>query len=179
MTRVIDRFRTLTAGDLMARRVVELSPDLSLDDAAEAFITQSLSSAPVVDGQGICIGMLSAADFLKPNFREVVAATSLERTVRALMTPAVQSVSPGTPLLRVAQIMSVEHIHHLPVIAKERVVGVVSTLDIVSAMINAVDESDTLGRSTGQIQQPERDDDQQNYDPRIGFDEHDAPLDAV
>lgn len=179
MTQVVDRFRTLTAADLMARRVVELSPDLSLDDAARAFVTQSLSSAPVVDSQGICVGMLSAADFLKPNFRDVVAATSLDRTVRDLMTPAVQSVSPGTPLLRVAQIMSVEHIHHLPVIAKERVVGVVSTLDIVSAMINAVDESDTLGSSTHQIQQPERAEDQQDYGPRIGFDEHDAPFDSV
>jgi CBS domain-containing protein len=58
------------------------------------------------------------------------------------MTPAVQSVSPNTPLLRVAQIMSVEHIHHLPVIENERVVGVVSTLDVVSTMVNAVDEWD-------------------------------------
>jgi CBS-domain-containing membrane protein len=143
MTQVVDRLRTLVAGDLMARRVIELSPNQTLKDAAQAFATHELSSAPVVNGQGVCIGMLSAADFLKPILRDDLAdATSLDHTVQALMTPAVQSVSPNTPLLSVAQIMSVEHIHHLPVIENERVVGVVSTLDVVSTMVNAVDEWD-------------------------------------
>lgn len=143
MNPVVDRLRSLTAGDLMARRVVELSPDQSLDDATEAFAEHNLSSAPVVDSQGRCIGMLSAADFLKPKLRSVVDTTSFAGTVRSLMTPAVQSVAPQIPLLRVAKIMSVEHIHRLPVIENERIVGVVSTLDVVSAMVNAVDEWDS------------------------------------
>lgn len=143
MTQVEDRLRTLMASDVMARRVVELSADDSLEAAAESFITHGLSSAPVVDDKGICIGILSAADFLKSNRRDdVVNATSPDRNVRTLMTSAVQSVAPSTPLLRVAQIMSVGHIHRLPVIANERLVGVVSTLDIVSALVNAVDEWD-------------------------------------
>lgn len=143
MAHLVDRFRTLVAGDLMATRVVELSPEQSLEDAARAFADHHLSSAPVVDQQGVCIGMLSAADFLKPNLRDnVVNATATERSVRAFMTSAVQSVTPHTPLLQVATIMSVGHIHHLPVISKDRVVGVVSTLDVVSAMVNAVDEWD-------------------------------------
>jgi CBS-domain-containing membrane protein len=143
MTQVVDRLRTLMASDLMARRVVELSADDSLDDAAQSFVANELTSAPVVDRQGICIGMLSAADFLKSNRRDdVVSATSLDGNVRTLMTSAVQSVSPSTSLLRLAQIMSVGHLHHLPVIADERLVGVVSTLDVVSALVNAVDELD-------------------------------------
>ena len=143
MTQVVDRLRTLMASDLMARRVVELSADDSLDDAAQSFVAHELSSAPVVDKQGTCVGMLSAADFLKPSRRDdAVNATSLDRNVRTLMTSAVQSVAPSTPLLRVAQIMSAEHIHHLPVIANERLVGVVSTLDVVSALVNVVDEFD-------------------------------------
>lgn len=142
MARIVDRFRTLTARDLMAKRVIEVSPDRSLDEAAEALASHHLSSAPVIDSEGNCIGMLSATDFLKPYVSKVVDATSPDRTVRTLMTPAVQSVSPNTPLLSVAQIMSVEHIHHVPVIEKDRVIGVVSTLDLVSAMVNAVNELD-------------------------------------
>ncbi len=143
MHHIIDRFHTLVAGDLMARRVFQLSPDASLDEAAEEFAKHELSSAPVVDAQGVCIGMLSAADFLKPNLHDgVVDATSGDGKVRALMTSAVQSVAPSTPLLQVAKMMSVGHIHHLPVIENERIVGVVSTLDIVSAVVNTVDEWD-------------------------------------
>ena len=36
--------------------------------------------------------------------------------------------------------MCAEHIHHLPVLEDERPIGIVSTTDIVAALINAVDE---------------------------------------
>jgi len=124
----------------MARRVVQLRPEASLDEAARTFAENELSSAPVVDGQGVCIGMLSAADFSKPSPSETVESKIAGNTVGGMMTTAVQSVAPHTPLLRVAQIMSVGHFHHLPVIDNERLVGVVSTLDVVSAMVNAVEE---------------------------------------
>ncbi len=143
MPYIVDRVRTLVVGDLMARRVVELSPQDSWEDAAKAFASHDLSSAPVVDEQGVCVGMLSAADFLKPNVADQFKdATSGDRTVQALMTTAVQSVAPDTPLLHVAKMMSVSHIHHLPVIEDEKIVGVVSTLDIVAAIVNAADEWD-------------------------------------
>jgi len=142
MPPIIDRFHTLTASDLMARRVVTLSPEQSLAEAARVFAEHEVSSVPIVDERGICLGMLSAVDFLKPSGRGIVNATSLVDTVRSLMTSAVQSVAPHTPLVQLARMMSVERIHHLPVIERERVVGVVSSLDVVSAVVNAVEEAD-------------------------------------
>ena len=148
MPYILDRLRTLVAADLMSRRVVQLEPETRLEDASQVFASQGLTSAPVVDAQGICIGMLSAADFIKPNRGgEIVDATSCDGTVRSLMTPGVQSVYPTTSLLHVATMMSAGHLHHLPVIENERVVGVVSALDVVSAMVNAVDEWDAAHRA--------------------------------
>ncbi|MBI2480813.1 MAG: CBS domain-containing protein, partial [Planctomycetia bacterium] len=56
------------------------------------------------------------------------------------MTDAVQSVASNQPLLNAARIMCADHIHHLPVIEGHRVLGVISTMDVIAAMLNAIEE---------------------------------------
>ena len=55
----------LTAGDLMSRNVIPLPAEMSLRDAARLLRMAQVSGAPVVDEQGRCVGVLSAADFLR------------------------------------------------------------------------------------------------------------------
>jgi CBS-domain-containing membrane protein len=55
----------LTAGDLMTREVVRLPEEMPLRDAARLLLRNQISGAPVVDGQGKCIGVLSAVDVLR------------------------------------------------------------------------------------------------------------------
>jgi CBS domain-containing protein len=55
----------LTAEDLMSRHVVRLASDLPLQTAAQLLIRNQISGAPVVDGRGRCVGVLSAADFVR------------------------------------------------------------------------------------------------------------------
>ena len=113
---------------------------------------------------GRCVGILSATDFLQ---RESCAAHSDEQSlsgethqlvnppaeqpirinsisenmVSCHMTRAVQSVSPDATLLKAAHIMNTVHIHRLPVLdGNGRVMGMISTMDIVSSLLNAVDE---------------------------------------
>ena len=65
--------------------------------------------------------------------------------VSRYMASAVQSIAANASLLDAARAMCGAHIHHLPVIENERVVGIVSTMDIVAAVVNAVDEADARG----------------------------------
>ncbi len=53
------------AGSLMTRSLVALLPDMSLAEAAGVLLDHQVSGAPVVDLHGICVGVLSAADFVK------------------------------------------------------------------------------------------------------------------
>ena len=71
-------FLTLTASDLMTREVVQLPQEMSLRGAARIFMRDRISGAPVVDGQGKCVGVLSAIDFLRlvEKQDEVNASTS-------------------------------------------------------------------------------------------------------
>jgi CBS domain-containing protein len=55
----------LTAGDLMTRDVVQLPEEMPLRDAARLLLRNQVGGAPVVDGRGKCVGVLSAIDFLR------------------------------------------------------------------------------------------------------------------
>src|SRR5262249_6890571 len=55
----------LTAADLMCRDVVTLPWDMSLRAAAHRLATANVSGAPVVDGAGRCIGVLSKSDLVR------------------------------------------------------------------------------------------------------------------
>jgi len=130
----IDRLKMLKVRDVMSRKVREISVNQTMSEAAKAFAQSDVSSAPVVDDQGRCVGMLSAADFIK---RDCPQGNDM---VSCYMTAALQSVAACESLLQAARVMSAEHIHHLPVLEDERPIGVVSTMDIVAALITAVDE---------------------------------------
>jgi CBS domain-containing protein len=54
-----------TAEDVMAREVVTIPRRASLRDAARLLRRADVSGGPVVDDEGRCVGMLTAADFLR------------------------------------------------------------------------------------------------------------------
>jgi CBS domain-containing protein len=152
----IDRLKMLKVRDVMSRNVIKISKDLTMSDAAVAFAQNDVYSAPVVDEQGRCVGMLSAADFIKrerPRNRdmgrpELTGRDSDDSSTNKLpgdmvscyMSGAPRSVTADELLLHAARVMAAEHIHHLPVLKDERPIGVVSTMDIVAVLINAVNE---------------------------------------
>lgn len=147
---VYERLTTLKVADVMTKVVVTVEPEENLDEVAQRFVQRHLSSAPVIDAKGQCVGILSAADFVR---RQITPARQNEAThnghcslVRDEMTPAVRAVRAEQSLLSAARVMCAQHIHHLPVIDDQlRPIGVVSTMDIVAAMVNAVDETETSG----------------------------------
>lgn len=132
----IDRLKTLKVRDVMSRHVVEVNANLTMPEAAEAFSQGDVNSAPVVDDRERCVGMLSAADFIK---RERPQSSHL---VSDYMSASPRSVPADESLLNAARMMLKEHIHHLPVLEDERPIGVISTMDLVAVLINAVDEAE-------------------------------------
>lgn len=134
MWRSADRLRTLRVADVMTRQVVELSPDQSLDEVGQLFRERDVSSAPVLDAQRRCVGVLSAADFLRHTGQP-------GGVVADVMSRRVRTVGAQELLLKAAHIMSANHVHRLPVLGDDqRVVGVVSTMDFVAAVMNVLDE---------------------------------------
>ena len=150
MDSAIDRLQSLTVSDVMAKSVVWVSTGQHMVDVARLLLKHEISSAPVVDEKGICVGIVSATDFLKrdaaakdngsPPHRARPAWTP-EDTAGTFMSGAVQSVHANAPVLTAAKIMCAQHVHRLPVVDKHgKAVGIVSTMDVVAALLNAVAE---------------------------------------
>jgi len=164
MRSALERLQSLLIADVMSKAIVQVSSSQTMSEAAEVFMKNNVSAAPVVNEQGRCVGILSSTDFMKreckcqsedsslltmDNHRLVQETideplkivSSAGNLARSYMTTAIQSVPSGTLLLSAARIMLAEHIHHLLVIdEQERPVGIVSTMDVVAALVNAVEE---------------------------------------
>jgi CBS domain-containing protein len=175
MTHVIDQLLALRVSDVMAKNVVSVGMNQTMGEVAKVLQENEMSSAPVVDELGRCVGILTASDFVKREHellgreRTVLAGnepsrrdargnhpyrltSSLEDYAEFHMTPAVQSIDPGASLLRAARMMCAQHIHRLLVLNElGQPVGVISTMDIVAALVNVVDQL----QSTGQRRRPQ------------------------
>ena len=159
----------LRARDIMTGKVVVLSEDDSLQEAANTIIEQRISGAPVVDAAGVFVGMLSLTDIAHPddiaarapNFeferdpqrldrddathwellRPTSRSTETSLLVKHRMSRGLVAVRESAPLIDIARIMCSGHRHRV-VVVDERggVCGIVSTMDLLAAFVNTVDE---------------------------------------
>lgn len=143
MNTAIRRLKSLQVFDVMSKGVVEVSADSTMDEVTRMFEEHNISSAPVVNERGDCIGIVSAADFMKRDAGSSENVPASSQWVTRYMTSSVRSITPQDPLLRAARVMCDKHLHRLPVIDhNNEIVGVISTMDVVAALVNAIDEMD-------------------------------------
>jgi CBS domain-containing protein len=149
-------FLKLTAADLMSVPIVTIPYDMLLRDAGRLLMQQAISGAPVVDANGNCIGVLSAADFIAPG--EPRGDTSEKQTdisfvapwgeiinlecscgcvVRDYMTEGPVAVSPQSLIGQIAETMIDAHIHRVLVAENNRPCGIVSSTDLMAAIAGA------------------------------------------
>ena len=156
MPHVIDRLATLRVADIMTTLVHTVGKNQTMSEVAADLVRHDLSSAPVVDELGHCVGIITASDFVKREGQLQQATDDMlireeGRAFRCVavtgdyvgshMTDAVQTIDADASLLKAARVMCSEHIHRLLVIDEtHRPVGVISTMDIVAATVNVVDE---------------------------------------
>ena len=121
----------LTLRDLMTTRVVAVSPDESVADAAAAMIGQKVGSALIMQGRFLS-GILTERDVLR------AAASGRDLTnspVSAWMTKDPEPASPDTTVEDAIQLMLLHGFRHLPVVDRREVRGVVSLRDLAAAGI--------------------------------------------
>jgi CBS-domain-containing membrane protein len=164
MNSAIERLLGLRVSDVMNTSVRTISVNATMAEAAATLAQHEISGAPVVDPQGHCVGILSVTDFALRELRQTGASETgrigwepdvvsnadhkalrlesyAEDRVEQHMSPAVQTINQTATLINAARVMCREHIHRLVIIdAEERPVGMISSLDLVAAMVAAVEE---------------------------------------
>lgn len=171
MSGMLERLKTLRVRDVMSADTVTVDYSDSLTSAAAIMTKRMFSGVPVVDDAGRCVGMLTAFDFVRryaaerdeeraaldgEEFRLVHGSqeepldleSERPETVAKNLSSGVQSIPKEASLLDAAREMCAAHIHRLPVLDDHgNVEGIVTSLDIVAAVVNAAEE---------QVQQRER-----------------------
>lgn len=150
-----------TARDVMQADVHVIDPDAKLEELEEAFFRHGVTGFPVVEAgrlvgvvsrsdvvQRLAVersraGELSdyyrdpavsgpAADH--ESFEDVAKRVGVRLSglsVRDVMEPTPQTVGPDEPLREVARRLAAHGFHRVPVVDGERLVGIVTSLDIV------------------------------------------------
>jgi CBS-domain-containing membrane protein len=146
----------LTARDLMSPDVESIPQWMSLPVAARMLSRAHISGAPVVDGDGHCLGVISTTDFMtwaesgegaaKPApidraahsaWQVMQAEESPVNIVRRYMTANPVTVAPDTPIGELAQKMVDAHIHRVIVVNNEnKPLGIISSTDVLAAIAN-------------------------------------------
>ncbi|MFA5115201.1 MAG: CBS domain-containing protein [Candidatus Omnitrophota bacterium] len=140
--------------DVMSRNVRHLSADTTVKEAAELLQKNRVSGLPVMDDNGMLLGMFTEKDILShilPSYIEKVGSFVYEEnpkaakrkfgqlgevTVSKLMRREVVTVNENVTLCEVARVMLTQKVRRIPVVDKDyRVVGIVARCDILKGLI--------------------------------------------
>ena len=149
--------------DVMTTQVLTVQPGMTLVELDRRLTVAAIGGAPVVE-DGRLLGVVSRADALSALLEEQLDAarisafyaspyplslSSLEHLARdsrqladrlsklriqEVMTPAAETAHPDETLRAVAQRMRDKRIHRLPVVESEKLVGIITSLDLVGAV---------------------------------------------
>ena len=129
--------------DRMTANPVTVTPDTPFDHALRLMQERQVRRFPVVDRQGLVIGIVSEKDVLNtaPSKatmldRHELHALLAQLQVSNVMTRSPIMVDPGLPLEEAARIMADNKIGGLPVVdATKTLVGIITETDIFRTMV--------------------------------------------
>jgi acetoin utilization protein AcuB len=124
--------------DIATKNVVTIRSSDSLLHASKVLKEQGFRHLPVVDGNGQLVGILTDRDIKRASASE---ATSLDihellylldqLDVSKVMTKKPRTVAPKTPVKEAAGLMITHKIGCLPVLDGNRLVGIVTDIDLL------------------------------------------------
>ena len=145
------------ASDMMTAPVKSIHPDATIGEAIALLLSERVSGLPVTDEQGRLVGIVSEGDFLHraeigtarrrsrwiefllgPGEIAESYVQSHGRKVGEVMTRDVVTVSEGTSLTDVVDVMEKHNVKRLPVVSGELLVGIITRSDLLRALSAAV-----------------------------------------
>ena len=144
--------------DVMTRDVYAVAPETSIDTAARLFAARHITGAPVVTGAGRPVGVVTLVDLVDPDrqhseregyplFYRLQAGQTVELgngiqvgsgQVADVMSPFVLSIKSSASLVAAAQLMLSESVHRLLILEGNKLVGIVTSTDLLRGFVRAM-----------------------------------------
>jgi acetoin utilization protein AcuB len=139
--------------DVMVRVLVAVDHDATLATAWNLMRAERVRHLPVLDAERRLVGIVTERDLRQTLFDPVLLdepgelASALDHLrVNELMTWAVITVPPGTPLREAARIMRAWKVGALVVVEQGHAVGMLTAADVITALISGARSPAEPGR---------------------------------
>lgn len=147
-------FADLRASDVMQRDLICVQASDPLEEVERVLADARISGVPVLDEDGQMLGVLSAKDLVRRHAEDTEVPEDLgfqdtvleaedtepvayrrsqrgELVAGDVMTTEVATISPDENLIATARTMVEREVHRLLVVERGRLVGIVSTMDVL------------------------------------------------
>lgn len=150
----------MKAADVMTQRVVSVTPNSSIVEAARIMLENRISGLPVLDGSGKLVGIVTESDLLRrseigterrrshwvefltsPGLLAKEYVQSHGSKVSDVMTADPLTIREDASLADIVLLMEKKRVKRLPVVRGEKVVGIVSRANLVRALVSLASET--------------------------------------
>ena len=114
----------------MTSTVITARQDALVTDVMKLLLRWHISGLPVVDDDGMLLGIITEHDVM--NF--ALSGEAASTRASEVMTKAVQTYSPDTLVVEIVNNFASHRIRRIPVVKDGKVVGIISRRDIVRYM---------------------------------------------
>ncbi len=141
--------------DIMSTNIVTINNTSNIKDLVKLFADNGILGAPVVDDDGFIEGVVSSHDVIKNEsshtFYHTASVSSIEQStyenatffdqkVSTIMTRDLYTISPDDTIAKMAKMMYDKKIHRLLVVDYDKLIGIVSTFDLLKLLATSDEE---------------------------------------
>lgn len=130
-----------TISSILARKggnIISVSPDTIVIDALKVMAEKNIGSVVVMDG-GEYAGVITERDYARKVMLK--GKSSSDTKVAEIMSTDFPNISPEDSVEHCMELMSDKNIRYLPVFEKNKLVGIISIIDVVKETILAQKET--------------------------------------
>ncbi len=139
------RLKKIKAKDIMTKTVVTIGEDKTLSEVAKLMIKKRISGLPVLNKKEKLVGIIADHDLFlvmdmieSGNIIEQNSNTKSDPKVSYAMSKQVITIKKGTSLDEIISVMKYKNVHTLPVLSREKIVGIIGRRDVYQAFYNVV-----------------------------------------
>jgi CBS domain-containing protein len=122
------------ARSIMSRNVLTVELGSSIDDLEAKLCENHVTGVAVVNERGTLVGVVSETDLVDQDAEAHASGAARPRTVADVYSPYVVTASPAASVVDLAAKMVRHRVHRLFIIDSGRLVGVVSSMDVMRAV---------------------------------------------
>lgn len=138
--------KAVPVSDIMTKDLIVLNPAQSLYEAEALFKKHKIRHIPVVESKKL-LGILSHSDLLRISFADLTDEEDYVEsvvydmyTIEQVMAKAPLTVNADATVKEVAEVLSQQSFHSLPVVENDELVGIVTTTDLINYMLKQFEE---------------------------------------